>query len=226
MRFTKYGELGEIFMCNERIHESADQNLDDICYEQFRRIDIPGLPRVHIVRLGDTLFRIAQMYQTTVERLVEINNITNPDVIFPGQRLIIPAQRLEPSAELPVLREGSANVHVIYLQRLLLANGYNIGVIDGAFGPRVRREVEMFQRDRGLQVTGVVDRSIWQALIRGGAEIVRPPAFPLIYEVRSGDTLYSIARTYNVSVGLLARVNRIENPNLIYSGTRLIIPLQ
>jgi LysM repeat protein len=213
-------------MCNEKNYESSSQNLDSTCYDQYKAIDIPGLPRVHVVRPGDTLFRIAQMYQTTVERILEINHIPNPDLIFPGQRLIIMGQQLDATSKLPVLREGCTNVHVVYVQRLLLYYGYNIGLIDGIFNPHVKRGVEMFQRDRGIDVTGIVDRITWRELMREAMVIGRPPTFPVIYEVRPGDTLYSIATSYNVSLGLLIRVNRIENPNLIYPGTRLIIPIQ
>ncbi len=42
--------------------------------------------------------------------------------------------------------------------------------------------------------------------------------------VRSGDTLYSIARRYNVDVGQLARANRLSDPGLIRVGDRLRIP--
>ncbi|TCI52885.1 LysM peptidoglycan-binding domain-containing protein [Exiguobacterium sp. SH1S21] len=44
------------------------------------------------------------------------------------------------------------------------------------------------------------------------------------YTVKSGDTLYSIARTYGVTVAALAAANKITNYNLIYVGQNLIIP--
>lgn len=43
----------------------------------------------YVVRPGDTLWSIAQRFGTTVDRLVKLNNINNPDLIFPGQRLRI-----------------------------------------------------------------------------------------------------------------------------------------
>jgi LysM repeat protein len=44
------------------------------------------------------------------------------------------------------------------------------------------------------------------------------------YVVRPGDTLFKIARQYNTTVQVLATVNRIVNPNLIYVGQVLTIP--
>jgi LysM repeat protein len=41
----------------------------------------------HTVRKGDTLSAIAGRYKTTVGALVKLNNIKNPNLIFPGQRL-------------------------------------------------------------------------------------------------------------------------------------------
>lgn len=64
-----------------------------------QRIYIPREPtpipptggRIYIVDQGDTLFSIAINYNSNVETIAEINNIDNPDLIYPGQRLIIPA---------------------------------------------------------------------------------------------------------------------------------------
>lgn len=47
-------------------------------------------PPVYIVKSGDTLSQIALNYNTTVNKLVELNNIKNPNLIYPGQRIILP----------------------------------------------------------------------------------------------------------------------------------------
>lgn len=44
------------------------------------------------------------------------------------------------------------------------------------------------------------------------------------YIVQYGDTLFSIARRYGVSIYALMRANGIYNPNFIYAGMRLFIP--
>lgn len=45
-----------------------------------------------------------------------------------------------------------------------------------------------------------------------------------IYVVQAGDTLYSIARRYGVTVAAITAANGIVNPNHIYVGQRLVIP--
>ncbi|MBE3580967.1 MAG: LysM peptidoglycan-binding domain-containing protein [Thermoanaerobacteraceae bacterium] len=46
---------------------------------------------IYVVRPGDTLFEIARRFGVSVERIVAANlQITDPNVIFPGQRICIP----------------------------------------------------------------------------------------------------------------------------------------
>jgi LysM repeat protein len=46
--------------------------------------------RTHIVASGESLSVIAGMYDVTVGQLVDVNDVTDPDVIFPGQELHVP----------------------------------------------------------------------------------------------------------------------------------------
>ncbi len=59
-------------------------------------LKVPCMPtqarqaRFHVVRRGETLSAIAVRYGTSVEAIVEANGLSNPDMIYVGQRLIIP----------------------------------------------------------------------------------------------------------------------------------------
>ncbi|NNU94851.1 LysM peptidoglycan-binding domain-containing protein [Geobacillus sp. NFOSA3] len=44
-------------------------------------------PQIYIVQKGDTLTAIAKRYNTSVQNLVKLNNIKNPDLILVGQKL-------------------------------------------------------------------------------------------------------------------------------------------
>jgi LysM repeat protein len=46
----------------------------------------------------------------------------------------------------------------------------------------------------------------------------------IVYTVRAGDTLASIARRHNTTVAALAQLNGIANPNRIFVGQRLRVP--
>jgi LysM repeat protein len=51
----------------------------------------PVPSNVYIVQRGDTLSRIAARFNTTTATLAQLNGITNPNTIYAGQRLNIPA---------------------------------------------------------------------------------------------------------------------------------------
>jgi LysM repeat protein len=52
------------------------------------------------------------------------------------------------------------------------------------------------------------------------------PTRPLIHTIQPGETMFAIARTYNLSVDELAAANGIANPSLISAGQELTIPGQ
>ena len=50
---------------------------------------LPAKGRYHLVRSGESYYRIAQKYGMTVDELLRINNLKKKQVIYPGQRLLI-----------------------------------------------------------------------------------------------------------------------------------------
>ncbi|TYP51653.1 DUF3794 and LysM peptidoglycan-binding domain-containing protein [Thermosediminibacter litoriperuensis] len=57
--------------------------------EEKDKKDYPAMT-IYIVQKGDTLWKIAKRYNVTLEAIIRANNLENPDLIYPGQRLIIP----------------------------------------------------------------------------------------------------------------------------------------
>ncbi len=49
----------------------------------------PGLTSTYTVRSGDSLFAIAQRFDTTWQHLAQVNHLPDPDLIHPGQKLTI-----------------------------------------------------------------------------------------------------------------------------------------
>lgn len=45
---------------------------------------------VYVIKKGDCLSVIAQRYGTTVATLCQLNNISNPNLIYTGNKLLIP----------------------------------------------------------------------------------------------------------------------------------------
>ncbi len=125
-----------------------------------------------------------------------------------------------------ILRRGSVGTRVTNLQTALRRLGYYTYTIDGLFGTRTQAAVQSFQAAYGLPVTGIVDAATAQRL---GLSTLYPPSYYppnyITYTVRAGDTLYSIARRYNTTVSALLNANPRANPDRIYVGETLIIPV-
>lgn len=75
--------VGEIANANEL------EDPESIAINQVLRIPIkaPSYPNVYTVRPGDTLYFIAKKFGTTVSELINLNQITTPNVIYPGQQI-------------------------------------------------------------------------------------------------------------------------------------------
>ena len=63
----------------------------DVNIEPMDRAVIDGIAAfiIYTVQKGDTLWKLAKRFNTTVEDILAVNDIENPDLIYPGQRLII-----------------------------------------------------------------------------------------------------------------------------------------
>ncbi|MGP4075986.1 LysM peptidoglycan-binding domain-containing protein [Halobacillus sp. K22] len=65
---------------------------------------------------------------------------------------------------------------------------------------------------------------VGQLLVIPGETPNSPPAEGDSYTVKAGDTLYSIAKRYNVSLNDLVEANQISNPAYLRIGQTLVIP--
>ena len=85
-----------------------------------------GQSREHVVQPGDTLMGLGRLYGRSVNELIAWNNLSNPNQIVPGQRLLVAppgAMAIEPVAVarpvevIPVLPPGAVTTDVIPLRQ-------------------------------------------------------------------------------------------------------------
>lgn len=88
------------------------------------------------------------------------NGLTQDGIV--GRNTWTALLNLNPSAN--VLRRGSRNSAVLFLQKLLLSFLYPITDLDGIFGGETESAVRAFQSENGLSVDGIVGRNTWNAL--------------------------------------------------------------
>jgi peptidoglycan hydrolase-like protein with peptidoglycan-binding domain len=62
------------------------------------------------------------------------------------------------------LMEGSFGEEVTYLQQLLNKKSHATIAVDGYFGPSTKQMVEIYQRNHGLKVDGLVGPQTWSSL--------------------------------------------------------------
>ena len=155
--------------------------------------------QTYTVRRGDTLSEIAARFGTTVNELVRLNNIADPDRIYEGDRLII--------------RAGAGDGDTYTVQR-----GDTLSEIAARFGTTVNELVRLNNiADRDRIYPGQV------LIIRENGGSVTPPSGTTTYTVQRGDTLSEIAARFGTTVNALVRLNNIADRDLIYPGQVLII---
>ncbi len=128
----------------------------------------------------------------------------------------------------PRLKLNSTGPAVRFLQQLLQQAGYYKGTIDGQYDARTRRAVRRFQRDKGLPVTGRMDRDTWEAMgVRCFDEPKPPTGAPIDTKVGKGlrHILYTNRKTYNrgekVKISLIKTNVTDDEVNLRYRTNQI-----
>lgn len=68
-------------------------------------LSVEASPQYHTVVSGDILWKIALKYQVGVSELINLNTqLQNPDLIYPGMRIIIPSEAPGREFEIEVIR--------------------------------------------------------------------------------------------------------------------------
>jgi len=171
-------------------------------------------PRV-VVGQGDTLSAIAARYHTTVARLAALNNIRNPDLILPGQVLVIPGPSSQGGSTNPA-RPAAERTHLVRegdnLTSLAVRYGTSVAAIVAA--NRISNPNRIYPGQR-LRIPGTGPTA--------NAAVVSTRA-TFVHWVSAGDTLSGIAIRYGTSVAVLVSLNRLPSANYIQAGQRLLIP--
>ena len=165
----------------------------------------------YTVQRGDTLWAIARRYGTTVGEIAEINNISNPNLIYPGQELRIPTNSTTEGEE----TRGTGDI-IYTVQR-----GDTLSKIAREYNVTVAHIVELNDITNPNLIYPGEKLRITESDVTNLNPI--PKNNYSTYTVRRGDTLSGIARRFGVSVNYLVTANNIQNPNLIFPGQILIV---
>ena len=169
--------------------------------------DPPPGPQVHIVQPGETLYSIAQLYNTTVWAIMAANGLSS-STIWAYQALYVPSVT-QPGPVIHIVQAGET------LFTIAMSYGTTVALIMAANGLRTY-DIYVYQQ----LIIPPVGWAGWPALTPGS-----PTGSPYVhqYVVQPGDTLYSIARRFGVTVAALKAANGLRG-SFILAGSTLRIP--
>ena len=208
-QFTDLGEVAGVngYVDRDKFTESIflSNREEEIPLPENTNKPVAGGTTTIVIQRGDTLNQIAREYNTTVTRLVELNNIANPNLIFAGATLVVPSGETSNDSD-----SNSTSGQTIYI----VQRGDTLNQIAAEFGTTAIA-IAKENNIRNINLIFVGQRLI--------IPTNRYDLNHTIYKIQYGDTLYSISRRYGVSIATIVRLNRIQNPNLIFAGQTLRI---
>ena len=147
----------------------------------------------YVVKKGDTLYSIARKYNTSVDNLKSINNITT-DSLAIGQIIKLPSTS-STASDTYIVKKGDSLYSI--------AKTYNTSV------------------DKLKEINNLTSN----ALAIG--QVLKLPSSnaseKVVYTVKKGDSLYSIAREYGTTVDAIKKLNNITS-NTLSIGQKLLLP--
>ncbi|ATW24442.1 LysM peptidoglycan-binding domain-containing protein [Candidatus Formimonas warabiya] len=191
---------------------NANPGLDPDRLRVGRRICIPAAEapvtcedgRFYTIRSGDTLLRLADRFNTTVDAILDANPGLEPENLRVGQRICIPA------AQAPVTCEGGTFYTIRSGDTLFrLADRFNT-TVDAILDANPGLDPESLQVGRRICIPA--------------AEAPSPTCPGRTYTIRSGDTLVVIAQRFGVTLQALLAANPGINPRMLRVGQVICLP--
>lgn len=176
-------------------------NLSSNLIDVGQSLIIPGVAPsdqtnvTYVVQKGDTLYSIAKTNNTTVDELVNLNDLDNTD-LFIGQILELP-------------NTGQSGVDNVYTEdKYTVQKGDTLYSIALKYGVTPQELVNKNNLTSNIIYVGDI------LTIPGDKESTGEDSNELIsntYIVEKGDTLYSIARKFNTTVDNLKNINNLTS---------------
>ena len=151
-----------------------------------------------VVKKGDTISEIAEKHSVALEDLLLANDLKRGSVIKPGMRLLVPVGKTR--------------------TKYTVRSGDSPGTIAARFGVRTDDLLDWNSLSRTSKIFP------GQELIVLASESQRSPKGKIVHTVQSGESLWAIARRYDVHVSNLVAWNGLSSSNVTLSvGQKLEI---
>jgi len=186
--------------------------------------------RTHSVKKGDSLPRIAKLYRVDLEPMLEINRLNKTSRLSPGTDLLIPipkTQDLKPLLTAQKKYDGknqsSKPEEIIYTIKKgdtlwSIANEMRVNIGALSRWNNLHPEKKLIPGDK-LKIRMI------NAPHPSGEPLRKKDGKEIIYVVKAGDTLWGIAKRYNVTVSEIKAWNRLDGTDRIRPADKLKLRL-
>ena len=161
----------------------------------------------HRVRSGETLSGIANKYRTSVQRIMQANNLRSSHLVVAGKKLKIPQRGTVIAYADTAVKEptGKTTIHKV-------RSGDSLWILARRYGTTTKKIQEL----NGLKRTNLY---IGQRLKVPEYRYETPTTTSTNqYFVRRGDSPYKIAQRHNMSLGRFLRINDLTPRSKIFPG--------
>lgn len=202
---------------------------------------------IYIVKKGDSLWKIANKYNTTVEKLKSVNNLKT-NTLSVGQKLVIPSISISPEvSDTYIVQKGDNlwsiankfNMTVSELKNLnnltnnLLSIGQVLKIKDSSNNGKTTYTVQkgdslwVIANKYGITTEELKNYNKLTSNLLSIGQVLKIPqgktSTENIYTVKKGDSLWTIANRYNTTVEKIKVLNNLTS-NLLSIGQQLKIP--
>ncbi len=190
----------------------------------------------YAVQPGDTLASIAARHGTTVNAILRTNNISDPNLIRPGQKLALPPASAAASDGANASAANGAGVQLTAPAllpeeetRVYVAQpGDTLASVAARFKTTPARLAELNQRSPSavlhvgqplrVPLAGGITFETFQ-----GDDIPTPGRY-VVHELQPGESAASVAQAYGTSLRRTLQLNKIADPAQLRPGMKLIVP--
>lgn len=172
----------------------------------------------YTVQSGDTLSGIAVEYNTTTATLTSLNNLSNPNLIYVGQRLLVKSASTSTATSTASATSTSSTTSAT---TYTVKSGDTLSSIASSHNTTTAALTSLNSlANPNLIYVGQVLKlaNTTTASTSSTSSAASTSSSATTYTVKSGDTLSSIASSYNTTTSTLTSLNNLSNPNLIYVG--------
>ena len=179
----------------------------------------------YTVQSGDTLSGIAVEYNTTTATLTSLNNLSNPNLIYVGQRLLVKSTSTSAASSATSTATSTASAtstsSTTSATTYTVKSGDTLSSIASSHNTTTAAltSLNSLANPNLIYVGQVLKLAITTtASTSSTSSAASTSSSAMTYTVKSGDTLSSIASSYNTTTSTLTSLNNLSNPNLIYVG--------